>query len=95
MPLAGIKNQGGFLEGLAQAMGLLASLSILPDAASHVEFVNSIMAQIQGYLHHPDVGGLALNPSGQQAPELQGGGMQMPPTPNPDELRRMLGANAA
>jgi hypothetical protein len=106
------KNQGGFLEGLASTMGQLASLSVLPDAQQHVPFVNELMKAIQGYLHHPNVGGKALGQQqGQQGPQALGAGGGGQPSvdatqqgtpgvgqgaqmPNPDELRRMLGANA-
>lgn len=99
------KNQGGFLEGLAQTMGQLASLSVLPDAQPHVPFVNELMKSIQTYLHHPNVGGKALGPQaagagGPGQPSMamtqQGtpGVQQGSQMPNPDEMRRMLGANA-
>lgn len=98
------KNQGGFLEGLAQVAGQLAQLSVLPDAQQHVPFVNEILKAIQGYLHHPNVGGKALGPQaagaggpGQPSVDMtqQGtpGVQQGAQMPNPDELRRMLGAN--
>lgn len=102
------KGANSILEGLSQVMSTLASLSVLPDAQPHVPFVNSLMAEIQKYLHKPQVGGMALGPQpgggappGGAAPggPPQGGpppGMQnmQPPTPNPDELRRMLQAGA-
>ena len=99
MPL-GKTRQGAdtILEGLGQIVGSLAQLSVLPDAEPHIGFVNSIISEIQRYLHKPDVAGMALNPAGQ----MSGGGAppgmvppqgiqnMQPPTPPGDELRRLL-----
>ncbi len=100
MPL-GKTRQGSdtILEGLGQIIGSLAQLSVLPDAEPHLGFVNSLIVEIQRYLHKPDVGGQALNPAGgdQMAPPMappmvppQGIQNMQPPMPNPDELRRLL-----
>ena len=100
------KGANSILEGLSGVMSQLASLSVLPDAQPHVPFVNSLMAEIQKYLHKPNVGGAALGPGGPPggAPDQGGpppGAMPggpppgaQPATPPVDELRRMLGANA-
>ena len=50
--MAGAQQQKGansILEGLSGVMSQLASLSVLPDAAPHVSFVNSLMAEIQKF----------------------------------------------
>lgn len=104
------KGANSILEGLSQVMASLAQLSVLPDAAPHLPFVNALMNEIQQYLHKPQVAGQALDP-GQAAgagaapgggspgppqgppdmgPPPQGIQNMGPPTPNPDELRRLL-----
>ncbi len=55
-------------------MSQLAALSVLPDAQPHVPFVNSLMSEIQKYLHKPQVGGMALGaPPGAGGPPGMGG----------------------
>ena len=61
-------------------MGQLASLSVLPDAQPHVQFINALMMEIQKYLHKPDVAGKALGPGvGQGPPGPPGAGPGGPP----------------
>jgi hypothetical protein len=96
------KGTNTVLEGLSQTMGQLASLSVLPDAQPHVQFLNALMSEIQKYLHKPQVGGQALGPAGPPGGGPPGAGPTpggpppgaQPATPPVDELRRMLGANA-
>ena len=91
------KGSNSILEGLSQVMANLASLSVLPDAQPHVQFVNALMMEIQRYLHKPQVAGAALGGQGGPpptpgAPPTPPQGMQsmQPPTPPADELRRLL-----
>ncbi len=69
------KGSNSILEGLSGVMSQLAALSVLPDAQPHVPFVNSLMSEIQKYLHKPQVGGMALGaPPGAGGPPGMGGG---------------------
>ncbi len=102
------KGANSILEVFSGVMAQLASASVLPDAQPHIQFVNALMAEIQKYLHKPQVGGQALGPAGPPGGGAAGvapptaqaappGGMPpgaQPATPPVDELRRMLGANA-
>ncbi len=101
------KGANSILEVFSGVMAQLASASVLPDAQPHIGFVNSLMSEIQKYLHKPQVGGQALGPAGPPGAGPMPGGPPpdgappggMPPgaqpaTPPVDELRRMLGANA-
>ncbi len=68
------KGSNSILEGLSGVMSQLAALSVLPDAQPHVPFVNSLMSEIQKYLHKPQVGGMALGQPGAGGPPGMGGG---------------------
>ncbi len=69
------------LQILSGVMSDLAAGSVLPDAQPHLNFFNSLMQEIQKYLHQPHVAGQALGGQGGPpgAPPGAGGPPGAPP----------------